>query len=870
MYINQNSLQYKQFKDFEKYAKFICEKFDVSIQLESTRACTDGNTIYLPNVLSMTSKEVDMMYAILLHEAGHIRYSTFDEKYFLQLKTQWHAFLANSIEDARIENLLLKDFGGAADIFDKLYTDYTQDKNLMKKVFKHNGEKPDMFATLAFYIHNELVSFGTSELKDISGSRMANRIIKFVKESGIDELLVKSYPKKPNDVIALTNEVYDRFLKYFKKKDTSEVVDYKKELSEKKAIEKLLEQLKEQAEKVEAQLSEIREKVASVSHEIDNFDGINSEKIQALRQDISSLNYERENLEYKIKWKAEYDQVKKQLANLPEEISKVQAELEKQLNEKKSLEEKMASGVNGRGKEMTVEQKEALKEKIEVKKRQSERLNNKVRQKLEEQKNAQASFDAAQKEIEQNPSMCNKDLNVDAVQSEINDVISKLGKSKEDLEKLESGKRELESNKNSLLEKIKEVQGKFAEEAAEEMFKIDKMGSKANIDLDILPEINYQDAWPDAASVQEEFDSKASKASGKMVRNGQKGAGLFGTNIRDIMTFIDKRKEKVEEIDVLEIFKGRIHASKLEDLNNDMKVANYQEDKSVVGVFGTRREHIPFTTQFDSTKKEIVTKDIKGYQNVVNKNASFYRDLKRIFARNFKFSKKIFWRGAQEEGSLDVRNLWKLPTKQGDDFFEISNPKYENKVAATILVDISGSQNKEATEYGEKIRSLVIGLSQALAEVHVKHEILGFHAPVCEEMRGLNASSIYTRRSNKLETIVYKEAAQKDPMGVMNLELQMSDNSDGESLRIAIKRLKAIRAKSHMIFIISDGKPFLCDTDISVLDEDFKAALRMAVNEKVQVFGLGFFNQLELFMGDRFCNTNNNENILNFFNKIKA
>ena len=72
-------------------------------------------------------------------------------------------------------------------------------------------------------------------------------------------------------------------------------------------------------------------------------------------------------------------------------------------------------------------------------------------------------------------------------------------------------------------------------------------------DLDILPEMNYEDVWPEAAAAQENFDQQATKKTGKMVRNGEKAAGLFGTNIRDILTYIDKAKEKVDEIDVTEI-----------------------------------------------------------------------------------------------------------------------------------------------------------------------------------------------------------------------------------------------------------------------------------------------------------------------------
>jgi len=265
-------------------------------------------------------------------------------------------------------------------------------------------------------------------------------------------------------------------------------------------------------------------------------------------------------------------------------------------------------------------------------------------------------------------------------------------------------KKELEGKKSEVLEQIKNMQNNFAEEVADKMFSIDKMAKNLDIDMGILPEMNYEDVWPEAAQEQEQFDSKASKEMGRMVRNGQKGAGLFGTNVRDILVFIDKKKEKVEEIDVLALFKDKIHASKLEDLNNDFKVSNYMDDRAIVGVYGTKREHIPFTTEFDSVKKENMKKNVSLYNSIIKDDLVFHNDVKRVIAKNFKFSKKDFWRGAQEEGSLDVRNLWKLPTRQGDDFYEVSNPKYENKVAVSILVDISGSQNKDATEYGKKIQ----------------------------------------------------------------------------------------------------------------------------------------------------------------------
>lgn len=84
--------------------------------------------------------------------------------------------------------------------------------------------------------------------------------------------------------------------------------------------------------------------------------------------------------------------------------------------------------------------------------------------------------------------------------------------------------------------------------------------------------------------------------------------------------------------------------------------------------------------------------------------------------------------------------------------------------------------------------------------MHVKHEIIGYHAPICQEMRASNASSIYTRRSNNLETVVFKEVSQKDKSGILNIIPQMTDNSDGESLRIAIKRLKKISTYTSQLY----------------------------------------------------------------------
>lgn len=864
MYINQNSVEYKNFQDFEKYARFICEKFDISIVLDSTRAETDGKTIFIPNVMSMTKQELDMMYAILLHEAGHIRYSTFEEEYFKKLKTKAHAFLANSIEDARIENLLLKDFGGAQEIFEDLYCNYVNDKSLMQKVFKHEGNKPDLFTTLAFYVHNKIVNFETATLKDIAGAYRANRIMKFWREEKIDDLIDEKKLKGDKEVLELTDEIYDLFAKRFI--DKSKKIDFQESIKEKDKIINKMDSLKEEGLLIQKKVDEFKEKAKDIQKEIDDFDKNHPEKLE-LEKEIQNNEYKIQELQSKIDWKKDFDFQKKKIEDLTKSLSKNQEYISKTKETQKNLEEKLQSGVTGRSqKPMTDEQKESLKEKIQTKKDQLKRFEEKIESIPKELEKIKENFTQLERYAQMDSSKYDINLDIEKVEQEKKLIQEESEKKEKDFNQIVEKQNKLINDFNNVINSMEKTQSDFMEKIASEMINMEKSTKGGDFEMDILPDLNYEDVWPEAAAAQEVFDQKATNSTGKMVRNGEKAAGLFGSNIRDILVYIDKTKEKVEEIDVVNLFKEKISSSKLSDFNSDVKEKNDMEDRSVVGIVGTYREHIPLTTTFDSFKKETIgdEKEMKLFQQ---KNDQFYKDLKNIFMKKFKFAKKDFWRGGKEEGDLDARNLWKLPTNQGDDYFEINQKKYVNKSAATILVDISGSQNKEVTEYGEKIKGLVLGLSLALNEVHIKHEILGFHAPVCEEMRNMNASNIYTRKSNRLETILYKENQQKSSSGIMNIEMKMSDNSDGESLRIAMKRLKMISAKSHLLFIISDGKPFLSDTDMSVLDEDFKAALRQSVKEKIQVFGIGYFDNLESFLGNRFCNATQEKNILDFFLK---
>ena len=861
MLLTDTNVQFQQFLDFHKYARFISAEFNIEVQLDSNKAETDGKVIYLPNVLSMTEKELDMMYAILLHEAGHIRYSTFDESYFSQLRSEHHAFLANSIEDARIENLLLVDFGGAQEILESLYNDYLHDKNLMKKVFKFESSRPDAFSSLAFLIHNEIVNFKTPELKEISGSSMANKIIAFYQEHKIADLISAKPLKNDSDVLSLTNKIYDLFVKHFMK-DKSTTIDFKNETKEKNKLETIFDKIKADAFAAQEKINAHKEAIDAVNQEKQEFYANNAFLIEDKENEITAKESQKADLDSVIGWKrfiADQNHNKEKIQSNIKSLLSKNEELAKEIQQ---INEQLSSGLNAKGKPFT--------------EKQTERNNNQIVQKTESIKkntdkitSEQEKLSSIEKIIQEThaPEFTEFDVN-----AHIDDLVQQQEKFSTEIESLEGELKELhekgskfDAQISALNTKIESIENNLAEQTAKQLFDVSK--TAANFDIQVLPPINYDGAWPEATSVQESWDKKATEEKGVIVCNGSRVAGLFGSNVRDIVTFVDKQKEKVVDIDLSTVFKEKLGTSKLSEFNSEIKKSNY-EDKSITGVFGTHREHIPSTTVFDTIKNENTSTQVNELNKIRKDNVEFFLNLKRTVAKKFKFAKKDFWRGSQEDGQLDSRSLWKLPTKQGDDFYEVNNPKFVNKLAVSILIDISGSQDKEATGFGEKIKSLALGLSDAFDEAHIKHEVLGYHAPVCEAMRSLNSSSIYTRRSNNLETIVYKTASQKDKLGLMNIDFFPTDNSDGESLRIAIKRLKAIRAKSHAIFIITDGKPFLSDTDMSVLDEDFRSALRQCVREKVQVFGLGFFDQLGEFLGERFCNSSDSKNVLDFLNKI--
>ena len=85
------------------------DKFGVKVRVGGKDAMTDGKTIIVPNVPESYPHK-NVLWGYLAHEAAHVRFTDFNTKRL----GGFHAYLENILEDARIEQEMIKLFPGTA------------------------------------------------------------------------------------------------------------------------------------------------------------------------------------------------------------------------------------------------------------------------------------------------------------------------------------------------------------------------------------------------------------------------------------------------------------------------------------------------------------------------------------------------------------------------------------------------------------------------------------------------------------------------------------------------------------------------------------------------------------------------------------
>jgi len=847
--------QQKYLVEFNKYARFIGDHFGIEVQFDGAEACTDGKVIKLPNVAGLAKKEIDFLYGILLHEVGHIRYSTFSPESFAMLKTENHAHLANAIEDARIENLLIKDFDGAAGIFHQLYAEHSVDPILMNKVFGVDLKSMSVFHAVGVYTHQRIIKLkNLVPFAQLVPKKVSAKIIDFVEKENINSLIDTSPLKDWNDVVELTNHIYTKFTKHFL--DKSEPVKIQ---AQQKAINSAQESVLKSGAKINQQIDDLK----ALNNEIKTI------KTQLATQKVK-INEEKNQLRQELEKKTKVlDKLDETLANreyekaLSERIAKLgekNSSLEEKLKNYKAREEKLNETIkssesvdaeNSTTDEKLAKKQASLKERLE----KVEAKNKQVQEKIDF---LTKELTQTREELTKNSDLVPKsNEELSTAQKQLAEEVKALSEKLSESEK----KSDLDKELANLKARSDQMKKEMSQDLIEQLKAMQASLDKNSVEAQLLPQFQPTPGWEEADQVQQEWDQMAGAVSNNLVNNG---AGLNLSNVRDLILEIERASNALQSIDLAAQFKVKNNMSKLISFNEVVSSIHNTDAAENEHFFKGSTRHVPVTTKYDVVVKKVTSSRTKQIDQIRAKNSALIRQVKEEFRRKLRFARKDHYKGGQEDGQLDARNLWKLASRMDNDFYEINNPKHINKVVASIAVDISGSMDKDVTENGEKLRELSLLLSEGLSSSFIQHEIVGYHAPVNPKMREIKAVGAYNRRSHNLETVIYREFNDKSYRGLENLEIKSSDNSDGESLRLVAQRLMKQNSRQKVIFLITDGKPFLSDANVALLDQDMREAIEMLAKQKIKLYVLGFNDKPKAFFGDNYFKFKKSEDILTF------
>lgn len=834
----------KQCEDFNRYARFITKKFDVNVVFESREAKADAHrTIYLPDLQGLSARDIEFLYGLLLHEAGHIAYSDYSEKYAKQIISQSHFLICNALEDARMENCVMNDYDGAHDIFQSLYLDFANDHKFMQKLFGFNPKKADFWHYLNIFLHDYYVNLRTKlPVEKVYGTVNAKNLNKFIKKYNILDLLQNTKLKTSDDVYSLGLKIYNLAIQYAA--DRSPKYDVKEQIKAKNQMTKTLSDLLDGLKDLEKEIQEIKDQLKDLKPVVNKIQTERSIKLEKLNKEYDKLDADiranknklnthekgsralSESIESENR-KKKYEDIKKDLERKLEDLKNQLANTTdaKQQQKLQKKHDKTEKDINYR--EGQIQKQDKLYEKRNQKSEQFETMT------AEEVKELRDRLAADMKAKE-------------ALDKEYKDVNTSTAEERE---------------YSNLDMKLDERESRFEKKTVEGLKQVQSKAAEQGIPLNAIPEFEPNEEWPESDAAQKQFDERASAESGQIVNNG---CGMHLGSPRNILALIDQSINDVVEFNVAEHFAALHRDDKLEDFNQDL-IRNTARSNDLTNTQITTRLHVPLTTQYDRVVNKNRSTGIE-VSKIKQKQASNIARIKQIFRTRLKFSRRDSFRGNQDEGFLDTRSIWKIAAKSDDDrVFETIVPKFVNKVAASICVDVSGSQDKDFTNHGNKLKEIALMLSEGLTEVHIKHDILGLHAPVSSEMRAIPASSVaYNRRSNLLETIVYKNVDEKSQNGIDNMDLECSDNSDGESLRIVANRLLKRNAKSRLMFYVTDGKPFLSDANLDVLDQDLLNTINWLKKAKIKLYVFGFNAEGKKFYGDSYCYIKDWSDLLSF------
>ena len=843
--------------NFERYSQVLSQNFNVRIYLDGTRAETrQDSSIHLPNIKNMSSQELDCLYGILLHEIGHVLFTRLGNSQMKKINGREHFSIWNAVEDARIENKLITRLAGSNNIFEELYGVHFP--KLAKKIFGLEfTDEADRWHLFCIHVHDYL-------LKTKRQYFNINNYSQKVKEEVL-EIFNKAKPvidshkfSKAIDAFKLAGKLF----KEFGPKNPKHLKEFKSVIGDldkcKKELDNIYDSFKNnehlsQLKKDKKELNVKRKQIQKIAERTGY-----AKKGREAEKALDSIT---DMIEY-LAFIKESREIEQALLVLKEEIDaglkKIQSLTETLDSERDSLRDMRK---NKSTKELIDQQREVIrknKQDIKSEKDAIKRIQRSIASFEKQSKVKQGNRNYYADLVKDNPFLNSTAEELDSKNNELSKVVdeARLG-SNQVWNELSALKSEIKKLKNEIKKTNSDNKMKFKEALKKIEAKFDKHGLGG---IDSIPRFEKNEDWSDSDVVQRQFDKKADDGSEKIVRNGMSKV----SGERNILMTIDKIENNLQEIDLAKIFKKRLGLDELENYNDYLSEIRNTVEEADSNVALINRQYFAATTQFDVHRSELNPSNLNLMTLIKNKNSKVIRELASIFKVKLRNVKHIKFKPNQEEGIIDTRNVYKIPHNLDSNIFERPFVKPNDKVIATVAIDISGSMDKDYTAGGKKIQELAVILDTALSMAMIKHDVVGYGAPADRDVAALNASpELYTRTQHRLETITYRSLEGANGLG--NIEIKCWDNANSESLRNIAYKLMRSRAKMKVIIHISDGKPFLHGAETGILDNDLKRTMIWLAENKIKLYSLGFNDYPKSLLTPNHLKINTYEQLVGFF-----
>ena len=254
---------------------------------------------------------------------------------------------------------------------------------------------------------------------------------------------------------------------------------------------------------------------------------------------------------------------------------------------------------------------------------------------------------------------------------------------------------------------------------------------------------------------------------------------------------------------------------------------------------------IPTTTRFDKVTDHSGKGNYKTYTRLKREIQPMVSPIKQELERALKVQEDARWRPERERGKIDSRGLSKLVSSPGyRTIFKDFTKTDTTNIAIQILVDLSGSMYRRINT----ARLTTIAMSEALKSLNINFEVTGFNSihsdemarfskEILKETRTRRRSGRFNRVQERLDHHVYKSFDSSSLSGIETM-VHGHNNTDGESVIWAAKRLALRKEKRKILLVLSDGEPADAG-DISILSSDLKNKV-IAINKSgIECIGIG-------------------------------